>query len=47
MLSVGLSYLLRDLSFSPRTLTAANENYGFVEGEDLEFSLSETEGISC
>ena len=30
----------------PCTLTPADEDYGFVEGGNLEFSLSETEGIS-
>lgn len=30
----------------PCTLTPANENYGLVQGGNLEFSLSETEGIS-
>ena len=30
----------------PCALTPADENYGFVEGGNLEFSLSETEGIS-
>lgn len=40
-----LKWIYSSLS-DPCTLTPANENYGFVKGWNLEFTLSETEGIS-
>lgn len=40
-----LKWIYSSLS-DPCTLTPANENYSFVQGWNLEFTWSETEGIS-